>query len=114
MFTSFFDYLKETFENLDNLNREKVQELSLESHLFFNSLGEIIQSGDQRARDQIFLLLLELKRFLDAKAYQIGSFTDVLLSEEEEGLLEEMEEALNGAEKTKVKKQKKIKPKNMS
>lgn len=113
MAIDFLEYLKETFEEVGSLNREKIRDLYRESHIFFASLGEMIQSGNVGAKERALSLVAEIKQFLDGKAQQMTLGASGL-NEEETAIVAELEESFNVRKEGKAKKHKKLKPKNMS
>ena len=71
MAIDFMEYLKETFDNPEDLDLEKIQSIALQTSAYLESLGEVIQEGDEKAKQQAIEAALEMKEFLEQKVQNV-------------------------------------------
>lgn len=122
MTIDFMEYLRETFDNLENLDLGKIQSIATETSAYLASLGETIQAGDGKAKEEAMAQALELQEFLETKTKSVieasGVSREELLSvadnsaftEEEKKVITNISESLDSVKKNKKNKIKKIKP----
>lgn len=125
MAIDFMEYLKETFDNLEDLDLEKIQSIALQTSAYLESLGEIIRGNDTQAKEEAINAALEMKAFLEEKVKSVvqksGVSPEELLaiadnpsfSDEEQQVITNISESLDSFDNNKSK-IKKLKPTPLS
>lgn len=98
MSIDFMEYLRETFEDAENLDMEKIKRLAQETKDFFERLEDILRNGSPQAKSRALMSASEIKKFLEDLTQNLSKegFSDFEeeLSEEEKGSIVEFSEYL--------------------
>jgi hypothetical protein len=94
MSLDFLNLLKETFKDIDGLNRDKIRDLTKEAIRYFAALVEEAEAGSAEEIQKAMQTILEIRGFLEEAARQLPSPESTKLSDEHSAALAEMGKSL--------------------
>lgn len=109
---NYFKFIKESFNNINSLDRESVQEMTLETKTYLEHLEDTLEAGSREAKEAAVSEVLQIQDFLDSKLSYLVPFPPLeALSDEDREILAEVSESLKLSKhnKTKIKQVKPIK-----
>lgn len=117
---NFEEFLRDTFENVEELNMDKIRRLALEGNAYFVTLKGKMASSDPKVKEEALQSALEIREFLERRLKQLSEetgfdflqFTDPsLLTDQQKEMVAEITAKINQySDVSTSNKNKKVKP----